>query len=210
MPHPSWLQVEPEQGEGDATILNTTVKQNRGRLDRRGVVAATGTDVIGIASYNVVQAAETIFFEFVAGETELSYDRTSLPLLCNTNAHTVKFEALDGKIVQFNNLTVNVIDFSKTLQMINGQPIEGDPGASSELQIIGTMNFAANDAITDQLHRIQATYSDEQGNSFVAFYEFTHLAAPARLDIDKEQIAFAQAGSDEQLQIDSNASWVIE
>ena len=126
----AWLTVEPQSGQGNATVQNTGTVHT-GRVQRTTTVTGVATGVTAAKSYQVSQEPKPVFLSVNTKTFNVGEDSTTIKVSGTSNATSIGLSAVSGSSITFT--------FPETLRVgpINvatGSAIPNDPGASAEYQ----------------------------------------------------------------------------
>lgn len=202
MAKPNWLQVDPSTGSGNGTIANSA-SVHTGRVARTGTVTVTGVGVSTPATYQVTQEPKAEFASFDNG-AEMSANKSSGKVTVmgksNSSKLTFAWAADSGKDV-----TIPDTYMAGGGSVNNGEPITGDPGASSQYSFSIEFDFPTNDTVEEVTRTLMVTANGGQA----AQIAIVQAAGDARLSVEPTEITIQQDGSSVSVQVKSNTSWTV-
>ena len=124
----AWLTVEPQSGQGNATVQNTGTVHT-GRVQRTTTVTGVATGVEAAKSYQVSQEPKPVFLSVNTKTFSVGENSTTITVSGTSNATSIGLSAVSGSSITFTFPdTVKVNSTAVT----TGSAIPNDPGASAQ------------------------------------------------------------------------------
>lgn len=200
MAKPSWLNVSPLQGSGNGTISNSSVAHT-GRVKREGVVTVTGIGVGTPAEYRVIQKPLAEFVSFDNGaEMSVTKDGGKVTITGKSNSVSLLFAWVGSSDV---NLPANYTAAGEVT--VNGNAIEGDPGAVAQYEYNIEITLPANDDVDEVTRTLKVTANGGQS----AQIAIKQSAGDAYLYVSPAEITIPQDGSAVSVEVTSNTDWSV-
>lgn len=200
MAKPSWLSVSPLQGSGNGTIGNSS-NAHTGRVKREGIVTVTGSGVTTPATYKVIQMPLAEFVSFDNGaEMSVAKDGGKVTITGKSNSTSLLFAWVGSSDV---NLPANYTAAGEVT--VNGNAIEGDPGAVSQYEYNIEITLPANDDVDEVTRTLKVTANGGQS----AQIAIKQSAGDAYLYVSPTEITIPQDGSAVSVEVTSNTDWSV-
>lgn len=200
MAKPSWLNITPESGSGNGTIVNSCAAHT-GRVARSGTVTVTAEGVATPVTYKVTQTAKPEFVSFDNG-TEMSAPKTGGAVLIRgkSNSDLLSFTFV-GEPAQ---AQMSQQYYAAGSMASNNQPIDGDPGAQAEYDFELQVTLPENDTVEEVSRTVKVSAGGKSAQIVVK-----QTAGDARISIDPTEITIPQDGSAVSVEVSSNTSWSV-
>lgn len=196
----SWLNVSPLQGSGNGTIGNSS-NAHTGRVKREGIVTVTGSGVTTPATYKVIQTPLAEFVSFDNGaEMSVAKDGGKVTITGKSNSTSLLFAWVGSSDV---NLPANYTAAGEVT--VNGNAIEGDPGAVAQYEYNIEITLPANDDVDEVTRTLKVTANGGQS----AQIAIKQSAGDAYLYVSPTEITIPQDGSAVSVEVTSNTDWSV-
>lgn len=196
----SWINVDPAQGSGDATVNVSSISPHTGRLARTTILTWKAANVSKIER-TVSQAGKP---EYVDIEDALAVDKIgrNATITGVSNSAVLTFSLGDGDL----EITLPDTYTANSVSTANGTAITGDPGASAAYNFSIAIKVPANTEIKAKTR--QLIVSDEAGNTDICL--ITSAAGDAYVNVQSGIIELDYQGTAVPWTVQSNTSWTIE
>ena len=200
MAKPIWLNVSPSKGSGNGIISNSSTAHT-GRLLREGIVTVTGSGVTTPATYNVIQTPLAEFVAFDNGaEMAVTKDGGKVIITGKSNSESLLFAWVGSSDVD---LPTNYTAAGKVT--VNGNAIEGDPGAVSQYEYNIEITLPANNDVDEVTRTLKVTANGGQS----AQIAIKQSAGDAYLYVSPTKITIPQDGYAVSVEVTSNTDWSV-
>lgn len=200
MAKPSWLNVSPLHGSGNGTISNSSTAHT-GRKKREGIVTVTGIGVGTPVEYRVIQEPLKEFVSFDNGaEMSVAKNGGKVTITGKSNSESLLFAWVGSSDVD---IPTNYTAAGEVT--VNGNPIEGDPGAVAQYEYNIEITLPANDDVDEVTRTLKVTANGGQG----AQIAIKQSAGDAYLYVSPTEITIPQDGSAVSVNVTSNTDWSV-
>lgn len=201
MAKPSWLITAPNNGSGNGTISNSS-SAHTGRVKREGVVTVQGAGVTVASTYKVIQTPLAEFVSFDNG-TEMAVSKTGGVVTITGKSNSSKLSFAWVNTVNDVTLPNNYTAAGETT--VNGNPIDGDPGATAQYEYNVELEVPTNTTIDEITRTLKVTANGGQ----TAQIAIVQAAGDAYLSVDPTEITIPQDGSAVSVNVTSNTGWTV-
>lgn len=198
----SWVVVNPESGQGNASVSVSSAAEYTGRVARQTVLTLKAADCEDVL-VNVNQQGKP---ELVENNSDVATaakagqvvtisgisNSTKLTFSIGVSGNTLELEAPETYTVG-------------GVAVANGAAIEGDPGASAVYNWSVQFTIPINDTIDTKTAQIIVT--DAGGNTDTCV--LTQAAGDARIAVSTNAIELDYLGTAVSFNVESNTSWTI-
>jgi hypothetical protein len=204
----AWLTVNPDSGNGNATVQNTGTAHT-GREQRETTVTGVAVGVSPNKTYKVIQKGKTEFASFNDGvETTVSKSGGTLTISGKTNSSKLNFELVDLKtraVVEGGlELTLPSKYTAGGQETTNNVAITGDPGAQQEFEFSITFTgIAPNTSVDELTAALKVTTAGGQ----TAQIQIKQSAGDPEFAFGQDTITLEASGAAVSQTIVSNTSW---
>lgn len=197
----NWVNVNPSQGSGNATVNVSSTSEHTGRRARTTTLTWKAANVADVIR-SVSQAGKP---EYVDIDDAASADKAGKVVTISgvSNSAKLTFSFGTGDLTDIS-LPSSYIANSISTQ--NGVAISGDPGALSEYNFSISITVPANNDITAKTRQI--IVEDEAGNRDVC--TLTSAAGDAYVTVQEGTIELDYLGTPVTVNVESNTTWTIE
>lgn len=195
----NWVNVDPSQGSGNATINVSSPTAHTGRNVRTTVLTITAANV-DAKTVAVTQQGKPAY---VDAQDTATAAKGGQNVTISGKANSAKLTFTLGTGALDISLPSNYTAGGVLTQ--NGNTISGDPGASAEYDFSITISVPVNTS-TGTLTR-QIIVTDENGKTDTCL--LTQTAGDATLTVSKTAIELKYTGEAVSFDIISNTSWII-
>lgn len=196
----NWVNVNPSQGSGSATVNVSSTSEHTGRVARTTILtwkAANVTDVVR----TVNQAGKREYVDIDdAAASDSGGKIVTISGESNSTKLTFSLGTGDLSIVLPESYTAN------SALANNGQAINGDPGAASKYEFSISIQVPLNATTEPQTRQI--VVEDAAGNRDVCL--LTLAAGDAYITIAEGDIELDYLGTPVAVVVESNTTWTIE
>ena len=210
----AWLTVEPQSGQGNATVQNTGT-MHTGRVQRTTTVTGVATGVTPNKTYDVIQKAKPEFVSFDNGaEITVGKSGGTLTIQGKSNSKTLTFEIVSlSDDPETSGVTEGALQLTLPdsydaggASTENGVAITGDPGATQEYAFsIEFTGIAANTTVNEKTSALKV--STEGGQT--AQIQIVQSAGDPTFSFSQESITMEADGSAVSINVVSNTSWTL-
>jgi hypothetical protein len=206
----AWLTVNPDSGNGNATVQNTGTAHT-GREQRETTVTGVAVGVSPNKTYKVIQKGKTEFASFNDGaETTVSKSGGTLAISGKTNSSKLNFELVDLKtraVVEGGlELTLPSKYTAGGQETTNNVAITGDPGAQQEFEFSITFTgIAPNTSVDELVAALKVTTAGGQS----AQIQIKQSAGDPEFAFGQDTITLEASGAAVSQTIVSNTSWEL-
>lgn len=206
----AWLTVNPDSGNGNATVQNTGTVHT-GREQRETTVTGVAVGVSPNKTYKVIQKGKPEFVSFTNGaETTVGKAGGTLTITGKTNSSKLNFELVDLKtravVAGGLELTLPSKYTAGGVETTNNVAITGDPGAQQEFEFSITFTgIAANTTIDELTAAMKVTTAGGQS----AQIQIKQSAGDPVFSFGQETITLEASGVAVSQTIVSNTSWEL-
>lgn len=210
----AWLTVEPQSGQGNATVQNTGTVHT-GRTQRTTTVTGVASGVTPNKTYEVIQKAKPEFVSFDNGaEITVGKAGGSLSIKGKSNSSKLTFEIVSlsdesgtpGVLEGGLELTLPDSYDAGGASTENGAEITGDPGATQEYAFtVEFTGIAANTSIQELTSALKVTTTGGQTSQI----QIKQSAGDPTFAFSQESIQMEADGSAVSIGITSNTSWTL-
>lgn len=197
MAKPTWLNLTPTSGTGNADISNSA-SAHTGRLERNATVTITADGVADPITYQVTQLPKDEFVAFDAATFEAPQTAGDVTITGTSNSASLTFSA-DAPVTVGTNYTAHGIS------TVNGQAIQDDPGASEEYDFSATVTLPENTTVQSVDYTIKVT----DGAGVEHTFTVRQHAGEAFVSVAPQSITIPQDGSAVNVSVTSNVSWTV-
>lgn len=197
----NWVNVNPSQGSGNATVNVSSTAEHTGRKARTTTLTWKAANVVDVVR-NVSQAGKP---EYVDIADAASADKVGKVVTISGVSNSAKLTFSFGT----GDLTDISLPASYTANSVstqNGAAISGDPGALAEYNFSISITVPANNDITAKTRQI--IVEDEAGNRDVC--TLTSAAGDAYVTVQEGTIELDYLGTPVTVTVESNTTWTIE
>lgn len=195
----NWVNVDPSQGSGNATINVSSPTAHTGRNVRTTVLTITAANV-DAKTVTVTQQGKPAY---VDAQDTATAAKGGQNVTISGKANSAKLTFTLGTGTLDISLPSNYTAGGVSTK--NGNAISGDPGASAEYDFSITISVPVNTS-TGTLTR-QIIVTDENGKTDTCL--LTQTAGDATLTVSKTAIELKYTGEAVSFDITSNTSWII-
>lgn len=195
----NWVNVDPSQGSGNATINVSSPTAHTGRNVRTTVLTITAANV-DAKTVAVTQQGKPAY---VDAQDTATAAKGGQNVTISGKANSAKLTFTLGTGALDISLPSNYTAGGVSTK--NGNAISGDPGASAEYDFSITISVPVNTS-TGTLTR-QIIVTDENGKTDTCL--LTQTAGDATLTVSKTAIELKYTGEAVSFDIISNTSWII-
>lgn len=195
----NWVNVDPSQGSGNATINVSSPTAHTGRNVRTTVLTITAANV-DAKTVAVTQQGKPAY---VDAQDTATAAKGGQNVTISGKANSAKLTFTLGTGALDISLPSNYTAGGVSTK--NGNAISGDPGASAEYDFSITISVPVNTS-TGTLTR-QIIVTDENGKTDTCL--LTQTAGDATLTVSKTAIELKYTGEAVSFDITSNTSWII-
>lgn len=206
----AWLTVNPDSGNGNATVQNTGTVHT-GREQRETTVTGVAVGVSPNKTYKVIQKGKLEFVSFTNGaETTVGKAGGTLTITGKTNSSKLNFELvnLETRAVVAGGLKLTLPSkyTAGGVETTNNVAITGDPGAQQEFEFSITFTgIAANTAIDELTAAMKVTTAGGQS----AQIQIKQSAGDPVFAFGQDTITLEASGAAVSQTIVSNTSWEL-
>ena len=197
----NWVNVNPSQGSGNATVNVSSTAEHTGRKARTTTLTWKAANVADVVR-NVSQAGKP---EYVDIADAASADKAGKVVTISGVSNSAKLTFSFGT----GDLTDITLPSSYTANSVstqNGVAISGDPGALAEYNFSISITVPANNDVTAKTRQI--VVEDEAGNRDVC--TLTSAAGDAYVTVQEGTIELDYLGTPVTVTVESNTTWTIE
>ena len=196
----SWVIVDPSQGSGNATVNVSSSSMHTGRNVRTTILTITAANVED-RTVSVTQQGKPAYVDSQASAAAAK-DGQNVTISGKANSARLTFSLGTGNL----NVSLPSSYVAGGITTINGNAINGDPGAVAEYDFSIVINVPANNGIEELTRQIIVT--DENGHTDTCL--LTQTAGDASLTVSKTSIELSYTGEPVSFDITSNTNWIIK
>lgn len=197
----NWVNVNPSQGSGNATVNVSSNTEHTGRVFRTTVLTWKAANVADIQR-TVNQAGKPEFVDIAdAASADKAGKVVTISGVSNSKKLTFSFGTGD-----LTDISLPASYTANSVSTQNGANISGDPGALAEYNFSIAITVPANDDIAAKTR--QVIVEDEAGNRDVCL--LTSAAGDAYVTIAEGDIELDYLGTPVAVEVKSNTTWTIE
>ena len=197
----NWVNVNPSQGSGNATVNVSSTAEHTGRKARTTTLTWKAANVADVVR-NVSQAGKTEYVDIADAATADKAGKV-VTIIGVSNSAKLTFSLGTGDLTE---ITLPSTYTANSVNTSNGAAISGDPGALAEYNFSISITVPANDDITAKTRQI--IVEDEAGNRDVC--TLTSAAGDAYVTVQEGTIELDHLGTPVPWTVESNTSWTIE
>lgn len=197
----NWVNVNPSQGSGNATVNVSSTAEHTGRKVRTTTLTWKAANVADVVR-NVSQAGKP---EYVDIADAASADKAGKVVTISgvSNSAKLTFSLGTGDLTD---IALPSSYIANSVSTENGVAISGDPGALAEYNFSISITVPANNEITAKTRQI--IVEDEAGNRDVC--TLTSAAGDAYVTVQEGTIELDYLGTPVTVTVESNTAWTIE
>lgn len=198
----NWVVVNPESGQGNASVSVSSQAEHTGRVARQTVLTLKAADCEDVLvnvnqqgkpelvendsdTATAAKAGQVVTISGISNSTKLTFS-------IGVQGNTLELEAPE---------TYNV----GGVDVANGAAIEGDPGASAVYNWSVRFTIPINDTINTKTAQIIVTDAGGHTDTCV----LTQAAGDARISVSTNSIELDYLGTPVSFNVESNTSWTI-
>lgn len=197
----NWVNVNPSQGSGNATVNVSSTAEHTGRKARTTTLTWKAANVADVVR-NVSQAGKTEYVDIADAATADKAGKV-VTIIGVSNSAKLTFSLGTGDLTE---ITLPSTYTANSVNTSNGAAISGDPGALAEYNFSISITVPANDDVTAKTRQI--IVEDEAGNRDVC--TLTSAAGDAYVTVQEGTIELDHLGTPVPWTVESNTSWTIE
>lgn len=197
----NWVNVNPSQGSGNATVNVSSTAEHTGRKARTTTLTWKAANVADVVR-NVSQAGKQEYVDIADAATADKAGKV-VTIIGVSNSAKLTFSLGTGDLTE---ITLPSTYTANSVNTSNGAAISGDPGALAEYNFSISITVPANDDITAKTRQI--IVEDEAGNRDVC--TLTSAAGDAYVTVQEGTIELDYLGTPVPWTVESNTSWTIE
>ena len=197
----NWVNVNPSQGSGNATVNVSSTAEHTGRKARTTTLTWKAANVADVVR-NVSQAGKPEYVDIADAATADKAGKV-VTIIGVSNSAKLTFSLGTGDLTE---ITLPSTYTANSVNTSNGAAISGDPGALAEYNFSISITVPANDDITAKSRQI--IVEDEAGNRDVC--TLTSAAGDAYVTVQEGTIELDYLGTPVPWTVESNTSWTIE
>ena len=197
----NWVNVNPSQGSGNATVNVSSTAEHTGRKARTTTLTWKAANVADVVR-NVSQAGKTEYVDIADAATADKAGKV-VTIIGVSNSAKLTFSLGTGDLTE---ITLPSTYTANSVNTSNGAAISGDPGALAEYNFSISITVPANDDITAKTRQI--IVEDEAGNRDVC--TLTSAAGDAYVTVQEGTIELDYLGTPVTVTVESNTTWTIE
>ena len=197
----NWVNVNPSQGSGNATVNVSSTAEHTGRKARTTTLTWKAANVADVVR-NVSQAGKPEYVDIADAATADKAGKV-VTIIGVSNSAKLTFSLGTGDLTE---ITLPSTYTANSVNTSNGAAISGDPGALAEYNFSISITVPANDDITAKTRQI--IVEDEAGNRDVC--TLTSAAGDAYVTVQEGTIELDHLGTPVPWTVESNTSWTIE
>lgn len=208
--------VDPSTGSGNTSLVVKAKVPNLGNREAKQVefsVQAPGVDAPKTFIANYQAAAEYVTFDATGGNIAVEKNGGNVTITGKSNSKGLTFSL--GKVVNTDGgdiegatlISTDIGNITYYNNTINGQNIEGDPGASATYEFRVILNAEKNETIEDRSQ--QLTVIGEGGSQIMAVLKIEQSAGDPILEVTPTTIDVPQDGSEVNVQVNTNTTFTV-
>lgn len=199
----SWLNIQPEQGSGNGSVIVSTPNEHTGRSARETDITFKAPNVDPVMR-KVIQAGKPEFAEFSSKNQTIPKEGGTVAIRGVSNSPSLTFSLGTGHPFGMgvipNTYTVN----GKNVE--NGAVIPGDPGDSAQFMFNINILLPENDTFTEKTG--QLLVKPLVGKAQIC--TLTLAADSPYLTVADGDILLSYTGDSVSVDVSSNTDWYVE
>lgn len=196
----NWLNVDPTQGSGNATVKVSSSAEHTGRKARTTTLTWTAANVADVVR-NVSQAGKPEYVT-MAGSASADQAGKVVTISGKSNSAKLTFSLGTGDLT---GIALPASYIANSLTTFNGAAISGDPGALAEYNFSISITVPANPSTTEKSRQIIVT--NEAGQT--AICTLRSAVGDAYVIVQEGTIEIDYLGTPVSWEVQSNTSWTI-
>lgn len=196
----SWVNVNPESGNGNKTVNVSSNTEHTGRSARSTVLTITAANVEP-KTVSVTQQGKPEFTNNNSDTATAVKGGQNVTISGISNSKKLTFSLGTGDL----SISLPISYTAGGITTNNGVEITGDPGATAQYNWSIVITVGENTTINSLSKQIVVT--DEGGNTDTCI--LTQAAGDAYLTVSKTAIELTYQGTAVSFNVESNTSWTI-
>ena len=196
----NWVNVNPSQGSGNATVNVSSSSEHTGRVARTTILTWKAANIVDVVRA-VNQAGKREYVDIDDAATADSGGKI-VTISGESNSTKLTFSLGAGDL----SLVLPESYIANSTPANNGQAINGDPGAATKYEFSISIQVPSNTTTEPQTRQI--VVEDAAGNRDVCL--LTLASGDAYITIAEGDIELDYLGTPVAVVVESNTTWTIE